>query len=135
MTVVRVEEGSSADLSGLKDASKYKGKTPYYVHFKLTKTAEGNDDDETSHFEVSKDGQPLSELIVFSSFDATGDPSNPLVTRRFDRCEGVSHTTYKEAAEGQSAEGCAIFLADDKTGEPSSVAWTRRSKTLATWKK
>ncbi len=133
VTVVRVEKGSNADLSGLKDASKYSGKTPYYLHYKLTKTAEGNDNDESSHFEVSKGGKRLTELLVLTSFDPTGDPSNPLVTRRFDRCQSASHTAYKEASEGQSVEGCAVFLATKETMDPSTVKWTRRSEALATW--
>ncbi|MFD7233726.1 hypothetical protein ACFWAT_00260 [Streptomyces syringium] len=120
VTVVRVEEGSNADLSGLENPSKYEGKTPFYVRFKLTKTAEGNDNDESSHFEVSKDGKRLTELMVFTSFDATGDPSNPLVTRAFERCESADHTKYKEAAERQSVEGCAIFLATEGAGAPST---------------
>ncbi|MFH8789123.1 hypothetical protein [Streptomyces roseoverticillatus] len=132
VTVIRIDQGSDADLSALKDASKYTGKTPYYLHFKLTKTAEGNDDDETSRFDVSDGKRQLTELLVLPSLDAIGDPS--VVTRRFERCEGASHTAYKEAAEGQSVNGCAIYLADKETGAPSTVKWTRRADTLATWK-
>ncbi|MEV4504651.1 hypothetical protein [Streptomyces klenkii] len=134
VTVVQVEKGSNADLSGLKDASKYADKTPYYVHFKLTKTAEGNDDDTTSHFEVYDGGKQLAELLVLPAMDLTGDPSSPLATRRFERCKDASDTAYKAAAEGQSVDGCAVFLADKGTGTPSTVKWTRRSDTLATWK-
>ncbi|MFE7114311.1 hypothetical protein ACFU99_02655 [Streptomyces sp. NPDC057654] len=133
VTVLRVEKGSHADLSGLKDASQYHGKTPYYLHYKLTKTAEGNDDDEASHFKVAKDGKKLTELLVLTSMEPTGDPDSPLVTRSFDRCTDASHTKWKKAAEGQSVEGCAVFLAPDGAGESSTVTWTRRSETLATW--
>ncbi|GHF58677.1 hypothetical protein GCM10010218_44990 [Streptomyces mashuensis] len=134
VTVVRVEKGTHADLSRLEDAAKYAGKTPYYVRFKLTKTAAGNDDDETSHFEVYADGKPLSELIILPSLQPTGDPSEPLTSGRFDKCEGADHTRYKEAAEGQSVDGCTVFVAPDSAAAPSTVKWTRRSKTLATWK-
>ncbi|MCD9195285.1 hypothetical protein [Streptomyces albireticuli] len=133
VTVERVEKGDNADLSGLENPEKYKGKTPFYVRYKLTKTAEGNGNDASSHFEVSKDGKRLTELMVFTSFDTTGDPSNPLVVRAFERCEGAGHTKYEEAAEGQSVEGCAIYLAEG-SGAPSTVTWTRHNKTLATWK-
>ncbi|MEU8550920.1 hypothetical protein AB0C81_28720 [Streptomyces roseoverticillatus] len=132
VTVIQVEKGSNADLSGLKDASKYADKTPYYVHFKLTKTAEGNDDDTSSQFEVYDGQKQLTQLLVLPSLDAIGDPS--LVTRRFERCKDASDTAYKAAAEGQSVDGCAVFLADKETGTPSTVKWTRRSDTLATWK-
>ncbi|MEV4925027.1 hypothetical protein [Streptomyces roseoverticillatus] len=134
VTVVQVEKGSNADLSGLKDASEYADKTPYYVHFKLTKTAEGNDDDTSSHFEVYDGGKQLTELMVLTTLDPTGDPSKPLVTRRFERCKDASDTTYKTATAGQSVDGCTVFLADKGTGAPSTVKWTRRSDTLATWK-
>ncbi|MEV4742576.1 hypothetical protein [Streptomyces sp. NPDC049555] len=134
VTVVRVEKGSHADLSLLQDASKYSGKTPYYVRFKLTKTAEGNDNDETSHFEVWSDGKRLTELIVLPSMEATGDPTEPLTTGHFDKCVGADHTTFKEAPTGASVGGCAVFVAPDDAKAPSTVTWTRRSETLAAWK-
>lgn len=133
VTVVRVEKGSHGDLSGLEDPSKYADKTPYYVHYKLTKTAEGNGDDVADQFEVYEGGNRLTELIVFTSIESTGDPAKPLETRRFEKCQSASHTVYKEAAVGKSVEGCAVYLAAKGTGDPSTVKWTRRSETLATW--
>ncbi|UQI45925.1 hypothetical protein M1P56_16960 [Streptomyces sp. HU2014] len=133
VTVERVEKGSTADLAGLENPQKYEGKTPFYVRFTLTKTAEGNGNDASSQFEVSQDGKRLTRLMVFPSFDTTGDPSNPLVVRAFERCEGANDAKYKEAAEGQSVEGCAIYLAEG-SGAPSTVSWRPHNKTLATWK-
>ncbi|MEU2516534.1 hypothetical protein [Streptomyces syringium] len=104
-----MEKGSHADLSGLEDPSKYADKTPYYVHYKLTKTAEGNGNDATDQFEVFAGGKRLTELMAFTSFESTGDPAKPLETRRFEKCQTASHTEYKEAAEGKSVGGCAIY--------------------------
>ncbi|WP_370418098.1 hypothetical protein AB8O64_05270 [Streptomyces sp. QH1-20] len=128
VTVVRVEKDRNADLSGLEDPSKYSDETPYYLHYKLTKTAEGKSDDESAHFEAPQGGNRLTHLMVFTSFDSTGDPANPLVTRSFDRCKGADHTEWKEVAEGKYVEGCAIFLAAEGTGAPSTLKWTRRSR-------
>lgn len=46
-----------------------------FSQYKLTKIAEGNGDDTASHFEVCEGKHQLTELMIFTSFETTGDPA------------------------------------------------------------
>ncbi|MCC3776803.1 hypothetical protein [Streptomyces sp. UNOB3_S3] len=134
VTVDRLEQGGSADLSVLKDASKYAGKTPYYLRYKLTKTEAGKSGGASTYFSVTDANKKrLSKLTIIGALDTTGDPKNPLKYRGFDKCESLSTSDFEKAAPGQSVTGCAVYVADAGAGVPT-VTWEQGTKTLATWK-
>ncbi|MFD7322545.1 hypothetical protein ACFV9D_15870 [Streptomyces sp. NPDC059875] len=131
VTVLAVEAGSAQDLSELKDASKYAGRTPYYLRYRYTKTQEGAAD-WSGEFAVSGEDGHLTRLSVLPSLDATGDADDPFDVRTFDKCRSV--TGFDELPKGGSAEGCQIYLSDTGGGAPEKVEWVDGDETLATWK-
>ncbi|MGW6860078.1 hypothetical protein [Streptomyces xanthophaeus] len=66
VSVERVVAGTSDDLSVLKDAAQYQGRTPYYVHYRVTKT--DADDVSGPSFDVTADGDLLTRLNIMSAF-------------------------------------------------------------------
>ncbi|MEU1782966.1 hypothetical protein ABZ545_26305 [Streptomyces abikoensis] len=135
VTVERLEQGSSSDLSVLKDASKYAGRTPYYLRYKLTKTEAGTSGGASTYFSVADGNKKrLTKLTILGALDTTGDPKNPLKYRGFEKCESSSPSDFDKAAPGQSVTGCAVYVADAGAGAPTGVTWEQGTKTLATWK-
>ncbi|MFF4225848.1 hypothetical protein ACX9I7_06720 [Streptomyces sp. L500] len=138
VTVERLEQGGSADLSVLKDASKYAGRTPYYLRYKLTKPTgaeAGKSGGASTYFSVADANKKrLTKLTILGALDTTGDPKNPLKYRGFEKCESLSTSDFEKAAPGQSVTGCAVYVADAGAGAPTGVTWEQGTKTLATWK-
>ncbi|MDT0450763.1 hypothetical protein [Streptomyces hesseae] len=135
VTVERLEQGGSTDLSVLKDASKYAGRTPYYLRYKLTKTEAGQSGGASTYFSVTDGNKKrLTKLTILGALDTTDDPNNPLKYRGFEKCESLNTSAYEKAAPGQSVTGCAVYVADAGAEAPTSVTWEQGSKTLATWK-
>ncbi|WP_164986330.1 hypothetical protein [Streptomyces roseicoloratus] len=130
-TVLALEAGSEADLAELKDSAKYAGRTPYYLRYRYTKTEEAKAS-WSGALEVHGDGGPLTKLSVLPSFEASGDPDDPLHVRTFEKCE--ESTGFDELPTGGSVEGCRIFLTDKGGGAPNDVTWVDGNRTLVIWK-
>lgn len=132
VTVLGLEAGTSADLDQLKDASKYEGRTPYYLRYRFTKTDDGAAADWSADFEVRDGEGSLTQLSVLPSIDATGDLDDPFDVNTFDKCQGS--TGFDKLPKGASVEGCEIYLTDSGGGAPESVNWVLGDETLVTWK-
>lgn len=133
VTVKQLEKGSNADLETLEDSSSYAGKTPHYLRYTLTKTADSETDGSTE-FVVSAGDSRLTRLNVMPSFDFSGDPKDPMAVTKFDKCDSLSGTDLKKAPTGQPVEGCAIYLADADVQDEPTVKWMPDSKPEVTWK-
>ncbi|MFI5530003.1 hypothetical protein ACIA8O_15815 [Kitasatospora sp. NPDC051853] len=145
VVVEKVVAGSTADLSVLKDASKYEGRTPYYLHYRVTKTDGG--DVTGPSFDVTADGDLLTRLSIMAAFPepvvgADGKLSYK-ETPKFDKClDPHDSTKFKAAAAGESYQACAVYLsATGSTAAPSKVEWVKGGllrrkddKAFATWK-
>ncbi|MFJ8044041.1 hypothetical protein ACIRBX_26415 [Kitasatospora sp. NPDC096147] len=145
VSVERVVAGTTADLSVLKDAAKYQGRTPYYLHFRVTKTADG--DVTGPSFDVTADGDLLTRLSIMPSFPepvvgADGKLSYK-ESQKFDKClDGHDSAKFKSAAAGESYQACVVYLsATGSTKAPEKVEWVkggllRRSddEAFAVWK-
>ncbi|MGW4646893.1 hypothetical protein [Kitasatospora sp. NPDC004289] len=129
VSVERVVAGTTADLSVLKDASKYQGRTPYYLHYKVTKTAAG--DVTGPSFDVTADGDLLTRLSIMAAFPepvvgADGKLSYKEAPK-FDKClDSHDSAKFKAAGAGESYEGCMVYLsATGSTAAPSKVEWVK----------
>ncbi|MER6997682.1 hypothetical protein [Streptomyces sp. NPDC000410] len=118
VAVLRVEQGKNSDLDVFKDTSRYAGKTPYYVHYRITKT-EDRQKVPAPYFGAYAGDKQLTALNVMPSFDFS-DPLAPVV-QEFDKCTGFDSADFKKAAKGQSFKGCDIYLAESGTGAPTDI--------------
>ncbi|MFI8369978.1 hypothetical protein [Streptomyces sp. NPDC085466] len=145
VSVLRVVAGDSGDLSVLKDAAQYQGRTPYYVHYRVTKTDTGEVSGPS--FDVTADGALLTRLNIMSPFpEPIVGPDGKLVYKeppKFDKClDEHDFGAFKQAAAGESYEACAVYLgASGSTAAPEKVEWVkggllRRSddQAFAVWK-
>ncbi|MGW6862203.1 hypothetical protein [Streptomyces xanthophaeus] len=145
VSVERVVAGTSDDLSVLKDAAQYQGRTPYYVHYRVTKTDAG--DVNGPSFDVTADGDLLTRLNIMSSFPqpivgADGKLSYKDAPK-FDKClDEHDSRKFEQAPAGESYEACSVYLAASSSSTaPEKVEWVkggllRRSddKAFAVWK-
>jgi hypothetical protein len=130
--VTTVETGTSADLNELKDPSKYAGRTPYYIRYRLATTA-SSATAPTENFVAFAGSKQLTRLSVIPSLDVTGDPAHPLTSHTFDKCKSAATEKLKNAPAGQSVDGCAIFLSDNADGAPTKVQWGLKKTPPAVW--
>ncbi|MFG2332877.1 hypothetical protein ACGFMM_25080 [Streptomyces sp. NPDC048604] len=145
VTVLRVTSGTSGDLSVLKDAAQYQGRTPYYLHYRVTKTGDG--DVSGPSFDVTAGGDLLTRLSIMNAFPepvvgADGKLSYKDAPK-FDKClDEHDYGKFKKAPAGESYEACAVYLsAAGSTTAPEKVEWVkggllRRSddEAFALWK-
>ncbi|MFB7937975.1 hypothetical protein [Streptomyces sp. NPDC056049] len=145
VSVLRVVAGDSGDLSVLKDAAEYQGRTPYYVHYRVTKTDAGEVNGPS--FDVTADGALLTRLNIMSPFpEPIVGPDGKLGYKeppKFDKCLDEHRSAdFERAAAGESYEACAVYLAvSGSTATPEKVEWVkggllRRSddQAYAVWK-
>ncbi|MCC3768819.1 hypothetical protein [Streptomyces sp. UNOC14_S4] len=131
--VTTIDTGSSADLNELQNPSKYAGKTPYYVRYRLTTTASSATAPSES-FVAFAGSKQLTHLSVIPSLDVTNDPEHPLSSHSFDKCKSAATDKLKNAPAGQSVDGCIIFLSDNGDGAPTKVQWGLKKTPAAVWK-
>lgn len=129
VSVVRVDAGTSGDLSMLEDAAQYQGRTPYYVHYRVTKTEAG--DVNGPSFDVTADGDLLTRLNIRSAFP------NPVVGEdgqlsyeeapKFDKClDEHDSSKFEKAAAGETYEACAVYLSESGSSmEPEKIEWVK----------
>ncbi|MFD6229381.1 hypothetical protein ACFWFZ_21285 [Streptomyces sp. NPDC060232] len=145
VSVLRVVAGTSGDLSVLKEAAKYQGRTPYYVHYRVTKTDAG--DVNGPSFEVTADGALLTQLNIMSAFPepivGTDGKLSYKDAPKFDKClDEHNFSEFKQAAADESYEACTVYLsASGSNAAPEKVEWVkggllRRSddQAFAVWK-
>ncbi|MER7723686.1 hypothetical protein [Streptomyces sp. NPDC096323] len=145
VSVERVDTGTSGDLSLLQDASRYQGRTPYYVHYRVAKTGTGSVDGPS--FDLTADGDLLTRLDIMSAFPepVVGDDGQLTYKDgpKFDKClDEHDSKKFEEAAAGESYEACSVYLSEAGSGAaPEKVEWVkggllRRSddKAFAVWK-
>lgn len=145
VSVLRVDTGSENDLSVLKDAAEYQGRTPYYVHYRVTKTESGDVDGPS--FDVTADGDLLTRLNIMSAFPepVVGEDGQLSYEEapKFDKClDEHDSAKFEKAPAGESYEGCSVYLSDKGAGAaPEKVEWVKggliRSsddKPFALWK-
>ncbi|WP_144592417.1 hypothetical protein [Amycolatopsis rhizosphaerae] len=132
VTVVGIEAGGNSDLSELSNPSKYAGETPYYLHYRLTKT---DLVESTTDFVVTDGKNELTHLTVMGSLDATADPDHPLSYHQFSKCVQADSAEFRKLAKGGSVEGCSIYLPEHGAGAPTAVEWGARDgkEPEATW--
>ncbi|MFD5648990.1 hypothetical protein [Streptomyces sp. NPDC127039] len=129
VSVVRVDAGTSGDLSVLEDAAKYQGRTPYYVHYRVTKTEAGDVDGPS--FDVTADGDLLTRLNIMSAFPkpVVGEDGQLSYEEapKFDKClDEHDSGKFEKAAAGESYEACAVYLSESGSGaEPEKVEWVK----------
>ncbi|MHC0429904.1 hypothetical protein ACX6XY_06925 [Streptomyces sp. O3] len=140
VTVLRVEQGSTADLAMLKDADKYADRTPYYVHYRVAKTTRG--EVKSPDLDAVGDGGRLTQLNIMPSFPSPSVGADGKLTYskapKFDKCtDEHSYEEFNKAPKGESYEACTIYLTDagDSAG-PTQVEWADSGKSdpIATWK-
>ncbi|MFF5454508.1 hypothetical protein ACFY40_25215 [Streptomyces sp. NPDC012950] len=140
VTVLRVEAGSSGDLAVLEDASRYAGRTPYYLHYRVTKNKEGSV--KGPDFDVEGGKGRLTLLNIMPGFPSpTVGPDGRLSyseAPKFDKCADTrTSAEFAKAAKGESYEACSIYLTDEGDGAaPSGVKWVEgdRREEVAVWK-
>ncbi len=129
VSVLRVEAGTSGDLSVLEDAAEYQGRTPYYVRYRVTKTEAGKVDGPS--FDVTADGGLLTQLNIMASFPVieVGADGKPRYKEapKFEKCiDEPAAAEFGKAPAGASYEGCTIYLSDTgSTAEPKKVEWNK----------
>ncbi|MFE1952008.1 MULTISPECIES: hypothetical protein [Streptomyces] len=129
VSVVRVETGSNGDLSVLKDASEYQGRTPYYVHYKVTKSESGDVDGPS--FDVTADGDLLTRLDIMAAFPepVVGDDGQLSYEEapKFDKClDEHDSAKFAKAPAGESYEGCSVYLSEaGSDASPEKVEWVK----------
>ncbi|MFE2296229.1 hypothetical protein [Streptomyces sp. NPDC059452] len=140
VTVLRVEAGSTEDLAVLEDASEYAGRTPHYLHYRVTKTKDGSV--KGPDFDLTGDGKNLTLLSIMPGFGTPvvsedGDVSYSEAPK-FDKCtDDNSYVEFNKAPAGESYESCSIYLtAEGDSAAPSEVTWVegRQREPLAVWK-
>lgn len=127
LTVTEVTKGSSADLSQLKDADKYKGYTPVYVQYTMTGTDSSADlggdvlDDVDP---VTSDGRKASTLVIigtspFAKCDRNSVPD--------DFGPGDTETTCDVAMvqSGQEVSGAQYSPYDGDYADDGAIVWTK----------
>ncbi|MCX4444877.1 hypothetical protein ACIOEZ_07050 [Streptomyces sp. NPDC087866] len=129
VSVVRVDTGAPGDLSVLKDASKYQGRTPHYVHYRVTKTEGGSVNGPS--FDLTADGELLTRLDIMSAFPEPVVGEDGQLTYedapKFDKCldEHVA-SKFEKAGAGESYEACSVYLSDaGSSAEPEKVEWVK----------
>ncbi|WP_097866417.1 hypothetical protein [Streptomyces sp. rh34] len=129
VSVVRVDAGTSGDLSMLEDAAQYQGRTPYYVHYRVTKTEAG--DVKGPSFDVMADGDRLTRLNIMSAFPkpVVGEDGqlNYEEAPKFDKClDEHDSSKFEKAAAGESYEACSVYLSESgSSAEPERVEWVK----------
>ncbi|MER6677334.1 hypothetical protein [Streptomyces sp. NPDC000983] len=129
VAVLRVEAGTPADLSALEDAAQYADRTPYYVHYRVTKTEAGEVTGPS--FDVMSDGGLLTRLNIMSGFpEPTVDADGQLTYQEpptFDKClDEHDSAEFKAAPAGESYEGCSVYLSQPgSTEQPEKVEWVK----------
>ncbi|QNF93750.1 hypothetical protein [Janibacter sp. YB324] len=127
LTVTEVTKGSSADLSQLKDADKYKGYTPVYVQYTMTGTDSSADlggdvlDDVDP---ITSDGRKASTLVIigtspFAKCDRNSVPD--------DFGPGDTETTCDVAMVqgGQEVSGAQYSPYDGDYADDGAIVWTK----------
>lgn len=127
LTVTEVTKGSSADLSQLKDADKYKGYTPVYVQYTMTGTDSSADlggdvlDDVDP---ITSDGRKASTLVIigtspFAKCDRNSVPD--------DFGPGDTETTCDVAMVqgGQEVGGAQYSPYDGDYADDGAIVWTK----------
>ncbi|WP_455352093.1 hypothetical protein [Streptomyces sp. SYSU K217416] len=129
VSVLRVDAGTSGDLSVLQDAAQYQGRTPYYVHYRVTKTEAG--DVNGPSFDVTADGDLLTRLDIMSAFPepVVGEDGQLSYkdAPKFDKClDEHDSSTFEKAAAGESYEACSVYLSESgSSAEPEKVEWVK----------
>ncbi|MFC7219484.1 hypothetical protein ACFQLX_15080 [Streptomyces polyrhachis] len=129
VSVLRVDAGTSADLSGLKDADQYQGRTPYYVHYRVTKTEAGSV--RGPSFDLTADSGLLTRLNIMSAFPEPVVGEDGQLTYKdaptFDKClDKHDSSTFDKAPAGESYEACSIYLSDaGSSAAPEKVEWVK----------
>jgi hypothetical protein len=139
VTVLRVERGNAADLAMLQDADEYTDRTPFYVHYRVTKTTD--DTVEGIDLDTRGDEGRLTLLNIMPSFpsptvDENGDISYGRVAK-FDKCtDDHDSGKFGKAPKGETYEACDIYLTDaGDDGAPTRVEWVELGEAdpIAVW--
>lgn len=141
VTVLRVEAGGAEDLSTLEDAARYAGRTPYYLHYRVTKTKDGSVKGPDFDVAAGDEGR-LTLLNIMPGFPSPTIDENGELSQseapKFDKCtDDHSYAEFNKAATGESYEACSIYLTDrGDTAAPSDVTWVEGSQReqVAVWK-
>lgn len=140
VTVLRVEQGSAADLASLEGAERYAGRTPYYVHYRVAKTTDGSA--EWPDLDVAGDDGRLTYLSILPGFPSSTVDADGNVTMeagpKFDACtvDDTDKKDFDSAPKGESYESCGIYLTDEGGTSPTRVEWVESGKQdpIAVWK-
>ncbi|MFD3656539.1 hypothetical protein [Streptomyces sp. NPDC058620] len=140
VTVLRVDAGSTEDLAALEDAARFAGRTPYYLHYRVTKTKDGSV--KGPDFDVAGDEGQLTPLNIMPGFPSPTIGEDGELSQseapKFDKCtDDHSYADFNKAATGETYEACSIYLADQgDSAAPSDVTWVKGSKSevVAVWK-
>ncbi|MFF4172576.1 hypothetical protein [Streptomyces sp. NPDC001744] len=141
VTVLKVEQGGADDLSVLQNPGEYAGRTPYYVHYRVTKTADGAA--EWPDLDVRSDKRRLTSLSIRPGFPTPTVGADGKVTMKvppeFKPC-GADDTDTKDfdsAPKGKTYTSCTIYLTDEDGKGPTHVEWvpdSRKGDPIAVWK-
>ncbi|MGA5195848.1 hypothetical protein [Streptomyces exfoliatus] len=141
VTVLKVEQGSADDLSILQNPERYAGRTPYYVHYRVTKTADGAA--KWPDLDVVGDDGRLTYLSIGPGFptptvDADGDVTMETAPE-FTACtaDDTDQEVFDSAPKGQSYASCGVYLTDEGEKGPTQVEWlpeSRKGHPIAVWK-
>ncbi|WP_030205784.1 hypothetical protein [Streptomyces bikiniensis] len=141
VTVLRVEQGGADDLSVLRNPERYAGRTPYYVHYRVTKTTDGAA--EWPDLDVSGDEGRLTHLSIRPGFptptvDANGDVTM-VPAPEFTACvpDDTDGKDFDAAPKGRSYPSCGVYLTDEGGTGPTRVEWlpgSGKGDPIAVWK-
>ena len=124
MTVSSITKGSYADLSHLKDADKYKGYTPYYVHYTMTGTEASK---ELGYHLINyvrpvlPDGRNAGSLVIIGKFDKCDGNSMP---KDFGPGQTSTDCDIAMVPDGQELGGAEFSPYDGPYEESGKVTWT-----------
>lgn len=127
LTVTEVTKGSSADLSQLKDADKYKGYTPVYVQYTMTGTDSSTElggdilDDVDP---ILADGRKASTLVIIGTSPFKKCDSNSIPK---DFGPGDTETTCQVAmvSSGQEVSGAQYSPYEGDYADDGAVVWKK----------
>ena len=125
--VTEITEGSSADLSKLKDADKYKDYTPVYVQYELSGTDSSSElggdilDDVDP---ILADGRKASTLVIIGTSPFKKCDSNSIPK---DFSPGETETTCQVAmvSSGQEVSGAQYSPYEGDYADDGAVVWKK----------
>ncbi|MFD9034445.1 hypothetical protein ACFVZW_25400 [Streptomyces sp. NPDC059567] len=141
VTVLRVEQGSADDLSELQNPDRYASRTPYYVHYRVTKAADGAA--KWPDLDVVGDEGRLTYLSIGPGFPSSTIDADGNVTMEaapeFKACtvDDTDKKDFDSAPKGESYESCGVYLTDEGGTGPTQVEWlpdSGKGHPIAVWK-